>query len=89
MVDELNQGQTCDSLSVSGYPAPFILDTIHSFTRYAENKGLQAARFLKELDPMIYGMMKDPREFGSVFLSNCPSVMSLSNPNSSLAACFL
>ncbi|CAD7958365.1 unnamed protein product [Amoebophrya sp. A25] len=73
VVDDNNQPQSCDDLSVSGYPAPFILETINTFTTYAENKGLQAAKFLKELDPMIYGMMKDPREFGSVFLSNCPS----------------
>ncbi len=46
---------------------------INSFTSYAENKGLQAAKFLKELDPMIYGIMKDPREFGTVFLTSCPS----------------
>jgi len=63
----------CNELFVSGYPGEFVLKTIQKSVRLAENKGLQAAMFLKELDPMIYGMMKDPREFASVFIPNCPS----------------
>ena len=49
-----DNSQNCLDQTVAGYPAEFILSTITKFTHYAENKGLQAARFLKELDPMIY-----------------------------------
>eukprot|EP00397_Hematodinium_sp_SG-2012_P029162 GEMP01030783.1.p1 GENE.GEMP01030783.1~~GEMP01030783.1.p1 ORF type:complete len:581 (+),score=128.34 GEMP01030783.1:153-1895(+) len=75
-----------DGITVAGYPMELILTKIKTFVAFAENEGLKAAKFLKEFDPLIYGIMKDPRDYGTSFVHQCPvAAMSVSVVASLLA----
>ena len=70
---ELDDTSPIDELLVSGYPVSMVLTTIQTHIGFAENKGLAGAKFLKELDPLIFGMMKQPQNFAGKFMDDCPS----------------
>jgi hypothetical protein len=70
---ELDDTSPIDELLVSGYPVSMVLTTIQTHIGFAENKGLAGAKFLRELDPLIFGMMKQPQNFAGKFMDDCPS----------------